>query len=367
MGLPQGRVRINYDIFGPVRQPDQDEPFPFDYSKCPIGISGCTIDAYGRIVPCGYMVNMDCWIGQDVRGKDLLNHWHHSKVLEKARQVRRHGCMDCKYHILQCNGGCPVMAYVSEGDIDGRDPYCVRMMVMEIRELLLEIRNLDLYSPGEWEDYVRAFDHGQELDQFLPEGSRCASRLLDRIKAARGADAVEPDYALSPKLVRAKMLAAPKLRHGITLGVVSGCFDLLHLGHIRGISYARSFLGQYPNHKLCAMMLSDENVRAKKGPSRPILNLNERLIMLCHVRYIDYVIPLEEPDCLSALSQLRPDYFFKGAVDRSQSIVDREIDLVKAYGGTVAFFPSESVRGASTTELVETILREGAEGNDPGD
>ena len=126
MGLPQGRVRINYDIFGPVRQPDQDEPFPFDYSKCPIGISGCTIDAYGRIVPCGYMVNMDCWIGQDVRGKDLLNLWHHSKVLEKARQVRRHGCMDCKYHILQCNGGCPVMAYVSEGDIDGRDPYCVR-------------------------------------------------------------------------------------------------------------------------------------------------------------------------------------------------------------------------------------------------
>jgi radical SAM protein with 4Fe4S-binding SPASM domain len=125
LGLHPGRVRANYDIFGPPRDSSRDGPFPFDNSKCPIGTTGCTIDARGRIVPCGYMVNMDDWVGQDVRGKDLLDLWHHSPVLARARQVRRHSCAGCRYHIVQCNGGCPVMAYL-DGDVDGRDPYCVR-------------------------------------------------------------------------------------------------------------------------------------------------------------------------------------------------------------------------------------------------
>jgi D-beta-D-heptose 7-phosphate kinase/D-beta-D-heptose 1-phosphate adenosyltransferase len=157
-------------------------------------------------------------------------------------------------------------------------------------------------------------------------------------------------------MLRAEMLAAPGRYRGTTLGVVSGAFDLLHLGHIRGIAFARSFLEQRPNPKLCAMTLSDEHIRAKKGPGRPILNLSERLDMLSHIRHVDYVLSLEAPDCLSALGQLRPDFFFKDAGDRAQSIVGQEMELVESVGGKVVLFP-ESTRVTSTSELVETIAR----------
>lgn len=130
-GLTKETVRINYDIFceeGTAKKGGKFPPFPFDNSKCPLGISGFSVDAYARIVPCGYFVNIDNGklVGEDVRGKDLLNIWHNSPILNKVRQVTRKGCRDCDYHIVKCNGGCPVMAYVFEGNIDGKDPYCVR-------------------------------------------------------------------------------------------------------------------------------------------------------------------------------------------------------------------------------------------------
>ena len=71
---------------------------------------------------------------QAALGKDLLDLWHHSPVLERARQVRRHSCAGCRYHIVQCNGGCPVMAYLN-GDVDGRDPYCVRDVALGVVEM----------------------------------------------------------------------------------------------------------------------------------------------------------------------------------------------------------------------------------------
>jgi bifunctional ADP-heptose synthase (sugar kinase/adenylyltransferase) len=221
---------------------------------------------------------------------------------------------------------------------------------------LLEIGSLELYAPAEWQEYVGSFCQSDALKLHAPEQPGRAGQLLARIQHRRGADAVAPDYALSAKLVDPEALGCLRRRERMTLGVVSGSFDLLHLGHVRGLVYAKRCLARYPNPRLCAMALSDEHIRAKKGPSRPILNLNERLDMLCHLACTDYVIPLKEPDCLAALDQLRPDYFFKNDGDRSQPAVGQEMEFVKAYGGTVILFPPESVRGRSTTEIIETIL-----------
>ncbi|MFH1586018.1 MAG: radical SAM protein [archaeon] len=128
LGLSQSNVRINYNILCEDSGKKEFTPYPFDNSKCPIGSNGITLDAYARIVPCGYLVNVDNdrWIGEDVRGKDLLDLWYNSQVLNEVRRITRPGCNDCDYHIVKCNGGCPVMAYVFEGNIDGKDPYCVR-------------------------------------------------------------------------------------------------------------------------------------------------------------------------------------------------------------------------------------------------
>ncbi|MBU2592014.1 MAG: radical SAM protein [Patescibacteria group bacterium] len=132
LGLAKGVVRVNYDIFcggmqdGKGRELSKDTPFPFDNSKCPLACSGFTLDAYARIVPCGYLVDTEEWIGDDVRGKDLLEIWHNSPILNKARNATRQGCIGCGYHVVKCNGGCPAMAYFLGGDINGKDPYCVK-------------------------------------------------------------------------------------------------------------------------------------------------------------------------------------------------------------------------------------------------
>lgn len=128
LGLPKGMVRTNYDIFCDPGASDRLAPFPFDNAACGLGAGGFTLDAFGRITACGYLVSLDDqrFIGNDIRGLDLLDVWHTSEVLLEARKVRRHSCKGCEYHIVKCNGGCPVMAYVFEGKMDGRDPYCVR-------------------------------------------------------------------------------------------------------------------------------------------------------------------------------------------------------------------------------------------------
>ena len=126
--LPSGQVRTNFDVFCDIPAHTDPMPFPLDNSRCPIGVTGMGVDACGRVVACGYLINVDGgrWLGEDVRKSNLLALWQHSDVLNEARRVTRAGCSGCPHHISRCNGGCPMMAYVFDGNLDGRDPYCVR-------------------------------------------------------------------------------------------------------------------------------------------------------------------------------------------------------------------------------------------------
>ena len=140
LGIKKGKVRVNYDIFCEGQQTGKGSsmvgyhPHPFDNSRCYLGSSGFTLDSFARLVPCGYLINADEWVGEDIRGKDLLDVWYNSQILQKARAISRQGCTDCGYHIVKCNGGCPAMAYFLTGDVNGKDPYCVRnVSLTEIR------------------------------------------------------------------------------------------------------------------------------------------------------------------------------------------------------------------------------------------
>jgi radical SAM protein with 4Fe4S-binding SPASM domain len=132
LGLPQGAIRINYDIFCEGTQDTKGNerasysPYPFDGSKCPLGSSGLNLDAYARIASCGYFVNAENLSGEDIRGKDLLQVWHNSLSLKMIRSLTREGCTDCGYYKVKCDGGCPAMAYFVDGNINGKDPYCIR-------------------------------------------------------------------------------------------------------------------------------------------------------------------------------------------------------------------------------------------------
>jgi len=220
-------------------------------------------------------------------------------------------------------------------------------------EILHELRSLELYSPEEWKEYIDYFLIQEQDSDYIINQSES---FLSRIKERKGAEPVTLDPKISTKIVDLESLAAQDFRKESTIGVVSGCYDLLHLGHIRSMAYAKQHLLQYKNPKLVALVLSDENIRIKKGNSRPVLNINERVGMICALNYVDYVVPLQYPNCLVTLKKLRPDYFFKGSADRSQDIVRQEMELVESHGGKVIVFPKGQSKARSTTTLISEVL-----------
>jgi len=227
---------------------------------------------------------------------------------------------------------------------------------MQLTEILHGLWNLQVYNAEEWSEYLGYFDG---VERFTPDQSKTAlspgEELALRISRPVGSIPAIPDFGLSPKITTAEDLASKIRAEESTLGAVSGAFDLLHLGHLRAFLQASRELAGYHNGKLCALILADLHITRKKGPSRPVLNINERLALLTAVRVIDHVVPLVEPDCLAALQCLKPRFFFKTDGDLAQEIVQQEMALLEKLGGDVRILPSEKTRDLSTTSLVGIV------------
>jgi len=127
----------------------------------------------------------------------------------------------------------------------------------------------------------------------------------------------------------------------------NGCFDLLHIGHVRYLEAARA-LGDV----LVIGVNSDTSVRKLKGPKRPILPEEERTEILSGLGCVDYVTLFDEIDPLNLITSLRPDVLVKGGDWTKEQIVGRE--EVERSGGEVLLIPF--VEKASTSNLIETIL-----------
>ena len=139
-------------------------------------------------------------------------------------------------------------------------------------------------------------------------------------------------------------------KSGMKLVFTNGCFDLLHVGHVDYLAFARS-LGD----ALLVAVNADASVRRNKGPSRPLVPELERARMLAALESVDYVMIFRETTPCRLLRALRPDILVKGA-DWSHQVVGREI--VESYGGAVTVAPV--TRGKSTTALIEKILANAA-------
>ena len=127
----------------------------------------------------------------------------------------------------------------------------------------------------------------------------------------------------------------------------NGCFDLLHIGHVRYLEEAKT-LGDV----LVVGVNSDTSVRRLKGSKRPILPEEERAEILSGLGCVDYVTLFDEIDPLKLITSLRPDVLVKGGDWTKDQIVGRE--EVERSGGEVFIFPF--VKKASTSNLIETIL-----------
>jgi glycerol-3-phosphate cytidylyltransferase-like family protein len=225
---------------------------------------------------------------------------------------------------------------------------------MELVELLGELRGSGVYSDREWEDYFSCFSE-DVCRAFAARSLDLKHEIVRRIRCGEHGPTERPDPSISPKIVTADHFIAEKDISGIRLGVVSGSYDLFHRGHARVMRYAKGVLSRQPNAKLCALTLSDEIIRANKGPGRPVLNVNERLRIIAGIRYVDYVILLEGPNCISTLQRLPVSLFFKTKTDMEMEIVGKEVAAAESQGGSLHLFPESVPRVISTTEIINRI------------
>ncbi|MBN2727500.1 D-glycero-beta-D-manno-heptose 1-phosphate adenylyltransferase [Candidatus Mcinerneyibacteriota bacterium] len=138
------------------------------------------------------------------------------------------------------------------------------------------------------------------------------------------------------------------LEEGKKLTFTNGCFDILHIGHIRYLKEAAS-LGD----ALLVGLNSDASVKRLKGPGRPVNNEEERAEMLLALRSVDYVVIFDEETPLDLIRAVKPYYLVKGGDWPPESIVGSRDVL--ARGGKVMSLPF--VPGKSTTSLIEKMRK----------
>ena len=127
----------------------------------------------------------------------------------------------------------------------------------------------------------------------------------------------------------------------------NGCFDLLHVGHVRYLKDAKD-----EGDILVVGLNSDKSVRQIKGPNRPIVSENERAEILASLECVDYVTVFDEPNPLVTIETLMPHVLVKGADWEKEAIIGK--DVVESNGGRVVRIPL--VEGASTSGIIEKIV-----------
>jgi D-beta-D-heptose 7-phosphate kinase/D-beta-D-heptose 1-phosphate adenosyltransferase len=136
-------------------------------------------------------------------------------------------------------------------------------------------------------------------------------------------------------------------RAGKKIVFTNGCFDFLHVGHVRYLKAARA-----QGDVLVAGLNSDGSVRQIKGPGRPIVPEDERAEVLASLACVDFVTVFDEPDPAMIIGILMPDVLVKGADWAEDAIIGR--DIVEGAGGRVVRIPL--TEGVSTTHMIEKIL-----------
>lgn len=143
----------------------------------------------------------------------------------------------------------------------------------------------------------------------------------------------------------------PELQHhraaGRKIVFTNGCFDLIHLGHVKYFQFAKR-----QGDILVVGVNTDSSICKLKGPKRPIINEEDRLGVLEELESIDYLVPFDDDTPLRLIQAIRPDVLVKGADYKKEQVVGW--DLVEAAGGRIALAPL--IDGRSTSSVIRRIL-----------
>lgn len=138
-------------------------------------------------------------------------------------------------------------------------------------------------------------------------------------------------------------------KDGKTVVATNGCFDILHVGHVRYLEKTKSFADIS-----IVLLNSDKSVKSIKGPTRPINNENDRAEVLSSLRSVDYVVLFDEDSPRNLLDEIKPDVYTKGADYTMETLP--EADIMKKNGTRVEFI--EFVEGKSTTKIINKVNSE---------
>ena len=141
-------------------------------------------------------------------------------------------------------------------------------------------------------------------------------------------------------------LVAADRQAGRTIAFANGCFDVLHVGHVRYLDGASR-----EADRLVVAVNDDESVRALKGPGRPVLPAAARAEMIAALRMVDYVVVFPERTADRLLRRLAPDVHCKGTDYTTETVPEREV--VRAYGGRIAIVGDP--KDHSTRDLLARI------------
>lgn len=136
-------------------------------------------------------------------------------------------------------------------------------------------------------------------------------------------------------------------KEGKKIAFTNGCFDILHVGHVRYLKEARK-----KADILVLALNSDSSVREIKGDKRPLVPEEERAEVLAGLECIDFVTIFPEPTPLELICYLKPDLLIKGGDWPEDKVVGR--NEIKQWGGNVTLIPE--VIGKSTTNIVDKII-----------
>lgn len=143
-------------------------------------------------------------------------------------------------------------------------------------------------------------------------------------------------------------LVAQLKSEGKCIVFTNGCFDILHVGHIRYLNEAKT----HGDHLIVAIN-SDRSVKAIKGKGRPVISQDERAEVVAALQCVDTVVIFDELDPLALIETVKPHILVKGADWTEEDIVGSKV--VKTYGGKV--ITSSFIEGASTSAIIEKITR----------
>ncbi|HTB23502.1 MAG TPA: adenylyltransferase/cytidyltransferase family protein [bacterium] len=148
---------------------------------------------------------------------------------------------------------------------------------------------------------------------------------------------------------RLKPLLQGLRREGRTVVFANGCFDLLHVGHLRYLQGAKAAGG--PKGILVVALNTDAGVRKLKGPKRPLMTLKERAELVGALACVDYVTSFGEPTAAALLKELRPEIQAKGTDYTPDSVP--EAALMRSLGGRVVI--TGDPKDHSTTSLIAKV------------